>query len=102
LRENLEPRDVEEDTVLGNHILDATGDSHRHPFGESLRESLNTIRTRGMNMSKFSFPVGALASVLIFLYIMETDLWSKLNWLSGTLFGLALIILFFSDMVWEN
>jgi len=53
-------------------------------------------------MSKFSFPVGALASVLIFLYIMETDLWSKLNWLSGTLFGLALIILFFSDMVWEN
>jgi uncharacterized integral membrane protein len=53
-------------------------------------------------MSKFSFPIGAIASVLIFLYIMENGLWSKLNWLSGTLFGLALIILFLSDMVWEK
>lgn len=41
-----------------------------------------------------SIPIGMVASILLFVYTITIDLWSKLDVNSSFLLGLALIILF--------
>jgi len=43
------------------------------------------------------FPLGSIASILLFIATVYFDIWSKLNSLGQTLLALALILLFFED-----
>jgi hypothetical protein len=45
--------------------------------------------------SRSTIPVGAIVSIVVFIWTVETDFWRHLNWVSAPLFGLALLFIFF-------
>lgn len=47
------------------------------------------------NKLKINFPLGAIASILIFIYLMTSGIWHQLSYPLKFILIIALIILFF-------
>ena len=47
-------------------------------------------------------PIGSVLSIIFFIWTVNDGFWSKLDWFTGGLFGLALILLFFGNLDYKR
>jgi len=55
-----------------------------------------------MKIRRLRCPIGAISSLLIFLYSVQNEIWKKLDPVSCFLFNVALICLFLADLTIEE
>jgi len=54
-----------------------------------------------MRIAKISLPVGMIVAILLFIYTVSIEFWSKLDGWAKFLLGIAFIVLFLSDFGFE-
>jgi|WetSurMetagenome_2_1015567.scaffolds.fasta_scaffold236114_2 hypothetical protein len=53
-------------------------------------------------MAKFSFPLGAIVAIIVLVWTLQTDLWSKLSDGAAFVLAIGLLVLFFSDVIYSK
>lgn len=51
-------------------------------------------------MVKLEIPIGAIVAIIILVYTLQSDLWSRLSDTASFALAIGLLILFFSDIIY--